>query len=158
MSYVLETINGGKVGEFGYLGPLVTSVGLGELPRMPIDQFCDFGVAAMLTSWRYIKADQRMLMIASLNSAAQTLEGIGPMRPEYLRFLEDLLSTQPYSESPFKVGTKGVDIGNHYLVDHPDYALFAGYVLVGGSFGWNPSIGVPRPIPGAIDRVLGALR
>lgn len=111
----------------------------------------------MLTSWRYIKAGQRMLLIASLNSAAQTLEDIGPMRPEYLRFLGNLLPTLPYTENPFKVGTKGVDIGNHYLVDYPDYALFAGYILVGGSFGWNPSIGVPEPIPGAIDRILNTV-
>lgn len=158
MSYTLETINRGKVDGFGYHGPLITSVALGDIPRIPLDQFCDFGVKAMIKSWEHFPDGDKGAIIGALTSTEEEIRDFNRLVPKHAKLLEVLTGPiVPYSENPIRVSERCVAIGERYLVDHEQYVYFAKYVLDGGFFGWNNETGVPLPIPGAISRVLRAI-
>lgn len=74
MSFSIETKNRGNVSEFGFWGSDTTRIMLGELPSIPIGQFCRYATEAIVASLPLASVEQREAMKRMITFAVQRNE------------------------------------------------------------------------------------
>lgn len=81
MSYAIETLNSGRAEEFGFLGPDVWRVRLGELAPMKLSQFCAYSAVVLAVSLEGIDPQIREEIAQIVRSAISKVEN-QKVRPE----------------------------------------------------------------------------
>ena len=151
MTRFLETENHGIVGEFGFYALHIGEVNMGELPPMPLDQFCEFSADTIHLMAKNLDGLEYNTIATHVQELGQRLnhmdERTSPLR----------IDARPYAANPFRVLTEDnvVNIGGTYDVQYRAFTDFVLYVLGGGHVGWGEK-GIPKPATKSLKRILTA--
>lgn len=180
MSIELETLNQGRVPDFGFWGPDITRVMLGDLPAMRLVDFCRYATNILITVIPLIKEVERKQIMDSVKWITSTHEKMS-IRPDNevteastysderpAVFLQDsqqieefVSSLNPggktvvdYTRNPFLVQEGNINIANTYLVAPAHFADLTLSILHGGFMGWSEELGVPECADRNLRRLL----
>lgn len=150
MSTTIETSNRGNVPDFGFFGPDTRNIGMGEMPDMPLPEFCFNATEAVVKALPYCTPSQTEGIKRVVTQCENFLKS---QNDDVMPILDNVVDREKlvYPANPFWVDTekRTISIGETYEgIQIDKFAHFALRTFGGGLFGWGEGGVIP---PSAIQ-------